>query len=147
MEYGFWGALTLMVLMADPLGNIPIALACLKNVPNERKNIVLARECAIAMVMLLLAMFFGRGVLEAIGLSDAALSIGGSVIVMLIAIRMVFRRPKASSARFPGRASHRAARRPGDRGTLDLGDHHDARGFGSRSACGSGRRSSRSRAS
>ena len=42
MEYGFWGALTLMVLMADPLGNIPIALACLKNVPNERKNIVLA---------------------------------------------------------------------------------------------------------
>ncbi|EHY30628.1 MAG: MarC family protein [Sutterella parvirubra] len=102
MEYGFWGALTLMVLMADPLGNIPIALACLKNVPNERKNIVLARECAIAMVMLLLAMFFGRGVLEAIGLSDAALSIGGSVIVMLIAIRMVFPQAEGVFGEIPG---------------------------------------------
>ena len=102
MEYGFWGALTLMVLMADPRGNIPIGLACLKNVPNERKNIVLARECAIAMVMLLLAMFFGRGVLEAIGLSDAALSIGGSVIVMLIAIRMVFPQAEGVFGEIPG---------------------------------------------
>ena len=34
MEYGVWGARTLMVLMADPLGNIPIGLACLQNVPN-----------------------------------------------------------------------------------------------------------------
>lgn len=42
------------------------------------------------MVTLLLAMFFGRSFLESIGLTDAALSIGGSVIVMLMAIRMVF---------------------------------------------------------
>ena len=90
MEYGFWGALMLMVLMADPLGNIPITLACLKTVPNNRRPIVLIRECLIAMVTLLLAMFFGRSFLESIGLTDAALSIGGSVIVMLMAIRMVF---------------------------------------------------------
>lgn len=57
MEYGFWGALMLMVLMADPLGNIPITLACLKTVPNNRRPIVLIRECLIAMVTLLLAMF------------------------------------------------------------------------------------------
>ena len=44
MEYGFWGALMLMVLMAAPLGNIPITLACLKTVPNTRRPIVLIRE-------------------------------------------------------------------------------------------------------
>ena len=90
MEYSFWGGLMLMVLMADPLGNIPITISCMKNVPNKRRTFVLFRECMIAMGMLLLAMFFGRPFLAAIGLSDAALSIGGSVIVMLMAIRMVF---------------------------------------------------------
>ena len=83
MEYSFWGGLMLMVLMADPLGNIPITISCMKNVPNKRRTFVLFRECMIAMGMLLLAMFFGRPFLAAIGLSDAALSIGGSVIVML----------------------------------------------------------------
>ena len=82
MEYSFWGGLMLMVLMADPLGNIPITISCMKNVPNKRRTFVLFRECMIAMGMLLLAMFFGRPFLAAIGLSDAALSIGGSVIVM-----------------------------------------------------------------
>ncbi|HJD08090.1 MAG TPA: MarC family protein [Candidatus Sutterella merdavium] len=90
MEYGFWGALMLMVLMADPLGNIPITIACMKNVPNHRRVRVIFRECVIAMVTLLLAMFFGHAFMTALGLSDAALTIGGSVIVMLMAIRMVF---------------------------------------------------------
>ena len=90
MEYGFWGGLTLMILMADPLGNIPITVACMKSVPNRRRLWVILRECLIAMVTLLLAMFFGQSVMTALGLSDAALSIGGAVIVMLMAIRMVF---------------------------------------------------------
>ncbi|WP_295480354.1 MarC family protein [Sutterella sp.] len=90
MEYSFWGGLMLMVLMADPLGNIPITISCMKSVPNNRRVRVLLRECTIAMGLLLLAMFFGKPFLAAIGLSDAALSIGGSVIVMLMAIRMVF---------------------------------------------------------
>lgn len=108
MEYSFWGGLMLMVLMADPLGNIPITISCMKNVPNKRRTFVLFRECMIAMGMLLLAMFFGRPFLAAIGLSDAALSIGGSVIVMLMAIRMVFptqeslvKRPAESHTSFP----------------------------------------------
>ena len=57
MEYSFWGGLMLMVLMADPLGNIPITISCMKGVPNNRRVRVLFRECMIAMGMLLLAMF------------------------------------------------------------------------------------------
>ena len=92
----------LMVLMADPLGNIPITISCMKNVPNKRRTFVLFRECMIAMGMLLLAMFFGRPFLAAIGLSDAALSIGGSVIVMLMAIRMVFPTQEGVFGQTPG---------------------------------------------
>lgn len=90
MEYSFWGGFLLVLLMADPVGNIPIALACLKNVPNRRRLLVVARECAIAGAVLILSMFFGKPVMAELGLSDAALSIGGAVIVMLIAVRMVF---------------------------------------------------------
>ena len=50
----------------------------------------------------LLAMFFGRPFLAAIGLSDAALSIGGSVIVMLVAIRMVFPTQEGVFGQTPG---------------------------------------------
>ncbi len=90
MEYSFWGGLMLMLLMADPLGNIPITISCMRSVPNNRRTIVLFRECMIAMATLLLAMFFGKSFLSALGLSEAALAIGGAVIVMLMAIRMVF---------------------------------------------------------
>ena len=57
MEYSFWGGLMLMLLMADPVGNIPLTLACLKTVPNQRRLWVLARECVIAGGILILAMF------------------------------------------------------------------------------------------
>ena len=102
MEYSFWGGLMLMVLMADPLGNIPITISCMKGVPNNRRVRVLFRECMIAMGMLLLAMFFGRPFLAAVGLSAAALSIGGSVIVMLMAIRMVFPTKEGVFGETPG---------------------------------------------
>ncbi len=102
MEHSFWGGLMLMVLMADPLGNIPVSISCMKNVPNNRRLYVLAREHVIAGVTLLLAMFFGKSFLAAIGLSDAALSIGGAVIVMLMAIRMVFPSPEGVFGNVPG---------------------------------------------
>ena len=102
MEYSFWGGLMLMLLMADPVGNIPLTLACLKTVPNQRRLWVLARECVIAGGILILAMFFGRQFMQMLGLSDAALSIGGAVIVMMMAIRMVFPSKEGIFGETPG---------------------------------------------
>ncbi len=102
MEYSFWGGLMLMILMADPVGNIPLTLACLKTVPNKRRLWVLLRECLIAGGILLLAMFFGKRFMEMLGLSDAALSIGGAVIVMLMSIRMVFPSKEGVFGETPG---------------------------------------------
>lgn len=79
-----------MFLMADPLGNIPLFIAALKQVPARRRTFIILRECAIAALVLAVFAFVGKPFLDALGLSQAALSIGGGLIVLLMAIRMVF---------------------------------------------------------
>lgn len=90
MEHSFSSALLLMFLMADPLGNIPLFIAALKQVPARRRTFIILRECAIAATVLAVFAFVGKPFLDALGLSQAALSIGGGLIVLLMAIRMVF---------------------------------------------------------
>lgn len=90
MEHSFSSALLLMFLMADPLGNIPLFIAAFKQVPARRRTFIILRECAIAALVLAVFAFVGKSFLDALGLSQAALSIGGGLIVLLMAIRMVF---------------------------------------------------------
>ena len=90
MEYTFFSALLLMFLMADPLGNIPVFISTLKQVAPERRSKIILRECLIAALVLAIFAFGGKAFLDALGLSQAALSIGGGLIVLLMAIRMVF---------------------------------------------------------
>jgi MarC family membrane protein len=83
----------LLLLVTDPFGNVPLFVSALANVPAERRGRVIARECAIAFLLLLLFMFFGQHFLAALQLSDVALRIGGGVILFLIALRMIFPQP------------------------------------------------------
>jgi small neutral amino acid transporter SnatA (MarC family) len=77
--------------------------------PARRPRIVV-RECAIAFLLLLLFMFFGRHFLAALQLTEVSLRIGGSVILLIIAIRMIFPHPDGVLGRSGGRrALHRAA--------------------------------------
>ena len=90
MTTSFLSATILLLLVTDPLGNIPIFVAALRAVPPHRKAYVILRECLIAFSILLLFMFFGKSFMDALGLSDVSLQIGGGVILFLIALRMVF---------------------------------------------------------
>lgn len=90
MNYTFWSATILLVLITDPVGNIPIFANALKHVPPERRPWVILREIAIAFVLLLTFMFVGESFLRVMNLSELALQIGGGVILFLIALRMVF---------------------------------------------------------
>lgn len=83
-------ATILLLLVLDPVGNVPPVLAALKNVAPARWRIVLLRECAIAYAVLLAFMFGGRRFLELLGLTDTALEIAGGVILFLIALKLVF---------------------------------------------------------
>ncbi len=83
-------ATILLLLVLDPVGNVPSVLAALKNVATARWRIVVLRECAIAYAVLLAFMFGGRRFLDILGLTDTALEIAGGVILFLIALKMVF---------------------------------------------------------
>jgi MarC family membrane protein len=84
----------LLILVTDPFGNVPLAVAALRNVPRERRMRVVLRECLIAYVLLLAFLFGGRSFLALMQLSEASLSIAGGVILFLIALRMVFSHPE-----------------------------------------------------
>lgn len=94
MEVSLASAVVILLLVMDPLGNIPLFVSLLKNVAPERRNRVILRECAIAFALLLFFVFFGRWILDLLGLSDASLNIAGGVILFLIALRLVFKHPE-----------------------------------------------------
>ncbi|WP_394778671.1 MarC family protein [Undibacterium sp.] len=90
MRQDFFQSFILLILVTDPFGNVPIFVSALSHVSPERRWRVVVRECAIAFVLLLAFMFFGKHFLAALQLSDVSLRIGGGVILFLIALRMVF---------------------------------------------------------
>lgn len=83
-------AALLLFLVMDPLGNIPFFLSALKTVDPARQKWVLARELLIALGVLAFFLFVGQYVLQFLQISEPALTIGGGVILFLIALRMIF---------------------------------------------------------
>jgi len=64
--------LTLLLIM-DPLGNIPVFLSVLKKVENEsRKRKILIRELAIALIVMLVFLFVGQYFLKWLNLRQEA---------------------------------------------------------------------------
>ncbi len=94
MGYTFVSATILLLLITDPLGNIPIFANALRGVAPERRTRVILREVLIAFVLLLAFMFVGDGFLRVMNLSDLSLQIAGAVVLFLIALRMIFPQDK-----------------------------------------------------
>ena len=94
MDISFTSAVVILLLVMDPIGNIPLFVSVLRPVKAARRRPVILRECAIAFVVLLVFVFFGAAILGVLGLSDPSLTIAGGVILFLIALRMIFRRPE-----------------------------------------------------
>ena len=95
----FSAALLLLTTM-DPLGNVPSFVAGLRGVPNEKRLRVIARELLIALVILLIFLFFGPSLLGLLHLSQEALFISGGVVLFLIALKMVFPPSKRDAEEF-----------------------------------------------
>ncbi|MFM0630573.1 MarC family protein [Paraburkholderia xenovorans] len=93
MEYTFASATILLILITDPLGNIPLFVSCLRGVSPKRRTVVILREVAIAFMILLTFMVVGDGFLRMMSLTDQSLRIGGGIVLFLIALRMVFPHP------------------------------------------------------
>jgi len=88
-----FSAALLLFLVMDPLGNIPMYLTALKNVPVERRTKVIMRELLIALTIMVIFLFAGQHFLSALRISEPALTITGGVVLFLIAIKMIFPAP------------------------------------------------------
>ncbi len=91
----FSAAMTLILVM-DPIGNIPAYLAILSTVDAQRRSKIILRESLIAFITLAIFLFAGNDVLQALNISEPALDISGGIILFLIAIKMIF--PPENSA-------------------------------------------------
>jgi len=94
MDSSFASAVVILLLVVDPIGNIPLFLSLLRGVDSRRRVRVIVRECVIAFIVLLGFVVFGRWILTLLGLSEPSLTIAGGVILFLIAVRMIFRGPE-----------------------------------------------------
>ena len=83
-----------LILIMDPLGNIPMFLSILNKIPDENhRRKILIRELLLALLVLLIFLFLGRHLLQWLNLQPQSLRIGGGIVLFLIAIKMTFPPP------------------------------------------------------
>jgi multiple antibiotic resistance protein len=85
----YTAAITLFLVL-DPLGNIPLFLSVLSDIDPARRRKISLGEREIALAILVAFLFFGKYILRGMNISQPALSIGGGIVLFLIALRMIF---------------------------------------------------------
>ena len=90
MTTEFLATVVLLLILLDPLGNIPLLISLLRPLAPARRQRVVLRENAVAGVLLIIFVFIGDWLLAVLRLSAPALEISGGLILFLIAMRMVF---------------------------------------------------------
>ncbi len=80
----------LLFFVLDPIGNIPLFLSVLKDVPDTRRNKVIVRELFIGLIVLLIFLFSGPYLLFLLGVSQGSLNIAAGVVLLIIAVKMIF---------------------------------------------------------
>ena len=89
MEIILSSVITLFLVM-DPFGNIPLFIAALKKVPQERRTLVLLRELGVAFAIMLAFLFAGRQLLHLLEIEQYSMSIAGGIILFIISVKLVF---------------------------------------------------------
>lgn len=85
-----YAATITLLLVMDPLGNIPLFLSILSHVDAQKRRLIILRESLIAFIILTIFLFFGQYILNGMHISQPALAIAGGIILFLISIPMVF---------------------------------------------------------
>ena len=85
-----------LILVMDPLGNIPVFISVLKPFSPQRQRFIICREVFIAFIIILIFLLCGKYILHGLHITTPALSISGGIILFVIAIRMIFPPQKKS---------------------------------------------------
>lgn len=82
-------AITLFLLI-DPVGNSPVFLATLSRLTPQQRRRAILRELLFALAVLVVFLFFGQVILNALNINQAALATAGGVVLFIVAMRMIF---------------------------------------------------------
>lgn len=82
-------SLTLFLLM-DSIGNVPIFISLLKEVKASRRQFIIFRELVIALISIIAFYFLGEYLLNLLHIGQQAILISGSIILFMIAIKLIF---------------------------------------------------------
>jgi multiple antibiotic resistance protein len=86
-------AATMLFLIMDPLGNLPIYMSVLKTIDPKRRRRVIIRELLFALIILMVFLHSGQYLLDFLKIEQETVSIAGGIILFIIAIRMIFPQP------------------------------------------------------
>jgi len=81
-------------LLMDSIGNVPIYISLLQELPSRRQYYVILREMIIALVIILLFFVLGDFLLDLLDVKQDAVQLAGGIILFLIALKMIFPPPK-----------------------------------------------------
>ncbi|MBI5447110.1 MAG: NAAT family transporter [Gammaproteobacteria bacterium] len=79
-----------LIMVMDPLGNVPLALSVLRQIKPKRRMAILLRESLFAFFILAVFLFWGGFILDGLSITQEALQVAGGMILFLIAIKMIF---------------------------------------------------------
>jgi multiple antibiotic resistance protein len=85
----------------DPLGNVPLYVSLLKGVDPRRQRLVIFREMAIALFIIVLFSFLGNGLMDFLHIQHDTIQIAGGIILFLICLKMIFPAPHNASETVP----------------------------------------------
>lgn len=85
----FWIAFSLFLVM-DSVGNIPLYMAILKDIPSKRQFAIIFRELVIAFFIIIFFNFAGEELLKFLHVHTQTVEIAGGIILFLLSLKMIF---------------------------------------------------------
>jgi len=85
-------AIVTMLVITDPLGNVPFFLALTEGLGVQEQHRIALRAVMVAAVVLLAFAFLGQPLLTALGITLEAFRIAGGILLFLVSVDMVFAR-------------------------------------------------------
>lgn len=93
MQFKILSLMTVMILVMDPCGNLPTFVALLKDKTPKEYCRIIVREALVALIILVFFLVFGDRILALLHVSKLSLEFGGSIVLFLISIKMIFGMP------------------------------------------------------
>jgi multiple antibiotic resistance protein len=79
-----------LFLLMDAVGNLPLFIAILKDIPRKRQLQIIFRELIIALFVMVIFHFVGSAFLNALQIQQYAVLVAGGIILFLISLKMIF---------------------------------------------------------